>query len=119
MKKLTIILALMCVGTFVAVVNARPPSTGKKERTAITRAITIYIRKGGENPPAFAVKNIDVQGTWAMAFVKPKSDAVDAADVLLRKQKGRWKVLALGTGMGSDTGEHYGVPQYLQKRWRL
>lgn len=65
----------------------------------------------------FSDLKIDPAG-WALAQIEPVGNATDPVTLLLRKRRGRWKVLVLGTSL-YGTGGQYGVPRRLWKKWGL
>ena len=55
---------------------------------------------------------------WALVQIEPAGNATDPATLLLRKRRGRWRVLVLGTSL-YGTGRQYGVPRRLWRTWGL
>lgn len=83
----------------------------KKE---LSRATPTHVKVG-----QFTLSSLDVQSGWALAGVEPSGDTpLDPVSVLLRKQRGLWKVLTLGTSL-HGTGRSFRVPRGLWRKWGL
>lgn len=99
-----------------------PEAAGAAERQAVERAVRE--RLGRETPDnvridRFKISSLDIRSGWALASVEPEGDAAfDPVSLLLRRQRGRWKVLTLGTSL-MGTGRTYRVPRSLWRRWGL
>ena len=96
--------------------DAQARDANKQEKIAITRAVNMHIRRNNPNVGKLKVIGFDVQGTWAKVLLVPAKKNIDAADCILHIQKGRWKVMMLGTGMMGE-GKKYSVPEKLRKNW--
>ncbi len=78
----------------------------------------VLVRPG----PEFAVRGIidrpsriRVVDRWAVAKVVPLNTYTDTAVAVLRKDNGTWRILDLGTAVGSD-GSNYGIPAWARAR---
>ncbi|GAB47491.1 hypothetical protein [Mobilicoccus pelagius] len=80
---------------------ARPaPST----LTSITRAVHRSEYTAGVPASSYSVTGLRTSGSWARVVLAPHRPAdLDAATVVLRRTKGQWRVVDLGTyGVGCD-----------------
>lgn len=77
------------------VAKPRPVST----RRLIIRAVNKEVGVNGVPSSQFTVERLRVsRSTWAAAKIVPERSAdLDPADVLVRRTKGTWKVIDLGT----------------------
>jgi hypothetical protein len=83
-------------------------------RRELSRATPAHVKVS-----QFTINSLDVQSGWALAGVEPSGDTpLDPVSVLLRKQRGRWKVLTLGTSL-HGTGRSFHVPRGLWRKWGL
>jgi hypothetical protein len=77
---------------------------------------------------AWGVMKLDVQGAWAYVDIgrhekytgRPVPDYLlpDGAMFVLRKRKGQWRVVKMGTEL-IGAGWELGVPKYLWKKWGI
>lgn len=81
---------------------------------AIIQATTSYVKKEtGVTDPLVTVEGI--ADGYARALVKSKSGETDPATVFLKKGKGKWKVLTLGTAFSPEDYTDLGIPASLQE----
>ena len=85
---------------------------------AISRAVQDYSNKNSNDVGRVKIFKLDVQGAWALAWVKTIDKKLDDSQFLLHKEQGNWKVLVMGTAL-TGTGEEYKVPVRLRKKWNL
>lgn len=96
----------------VAADDRRAIETALKKE--LSRATPAHVKVG-----QFTLSSLDVQSGWALAVVEPSGDTpLDPVSVLLRKQRGLWKVLTLGTSL-HGTGRSFRVPRSLWRKWGL
>lgn len=120
------LLALSLVGmvpaTSMAQSRGASSSSRPTERRAIARALTRELNHATPDHvrvARFALTSLDVRGSWALADVKPLGrDALDPVSVLLHKRRGEWKVETLGGNL-RGSGQQFGVPRSLWRRWNL
>lgn len=114
--------ALVAATLFGANALARQPPRVKAERAAVERAVREEMSRATRDHDRlteFAVGEMKTDAAgWALVTIRPAGDATDPATLLLRKRRGRWKVLVLGTSL-YGTGRQYRVPRRLWKRWGL
>jgi hypothetical protein len=81
---------------------------------AIIQAMTDYVKKEAAiNDPLVTVEK--VADGYARVQVKSKSGATDPATAFLKLEKGKWKVLTLGTAFGPDDYKDLKIPASLQQ----
>jgi hypothetical protein len=82
--------------------------------TAIIQAATDYVKKETAiSDPLVTVEKV-VDG-YARAQVKSKSGATDAAIAFLKLEKGKWKVLTLGTAFEAADYKRLKIPAALRQ----
>lgn len=115
-----IALTLGCaVATLATAQPVRTPKVGSAERTAILDAIRVPVEKAVKVKVKFSVKVLRVSGNWAFFMGRPLQkngrpidysktqyrEAIaegafdDGAMALLKREKGRWRILDWGLGM--------------------
>lgn len=81
---------------------------------AIIQATTDYVKKEAAiNDPLVTVEKI--ADGYARVQVKSKAGATDPATAFLKLEKGKWKVLTLGTAFGPDDYKDLKIPVSLQQ----
>jgi HAMP domain-containing protein len=124
MKKLTRVApaALVALALVCANANARQSTRADAERAAVERAVRQEMsRKTRDHDrlTEFAVGDLKLDPAgWALVLIEPAGNTSDPATLLLRKRRGRWRVLVLGTSL-YGTGRQYNVPRRLWKSWGL
>ena len=77
-------------------------------------------KKGGK----YYLSSLEIEAPWALAVVTPRRwkppepFVPDGAAFVLKKQKGQWRILGMGTNL-HGLGKKYGVPKCLWKKWFL
>jgi hypothetical protein len=72
----------------------------------------------------YSLTSLEIEMPWALAVVTPRRQnppepfVPDGAGFLLKKQKGRWQVLGMGTSL-DGFGKKFGVPKRLWRKWLL
>ena len=101
---------------------ARQAPRSDAERAAVERAVRREMSRATRDHDRlteFAVGDLKLDPAgWALVQIEPAGNTTDPAALLLRKLRGRWKVLVLGTSL-YGTGRQYGVPRRLWKKWGL
>lgn len=99
--------------------NAAQSST---EREAILKGLKKELGRetsGHVKVTEFNVTDLDVRSAWALAHVEQTGgEPSDPFIVLMRKLRGGWKVLTLGTNL-HGAGREYRVPRRLWQKWEL
>ena len=81
---------------------------------AIIRATKDYVKKEtAVKDPLVTVQK--VADGYARVQVKSKSDATDPAIAFLKLEKGKWKVLSLGTAFDPEELKEFQIPASLQQ----
>ena len=117
-QALAALVALTLVG---ATALARQPPRASAERAAVERAVRQEMGRATRDHDRlteFTVSDLQIDSGWALVTIEPAGNATDPATLLLRKQRGHWKVLVLGTSL-YGTGRQFRVPRRLWKRWGL
>lgn len=84
----------------------------------IGRAVQRFTDKNSQGIGKVKITSSDVRGNWALIWAESLKKQADPAQYLLRKEKGVWKVLVMGTAL-IGTGEEYKVPTDLRRKWNL
>jgi hypothetical protein len=85
-----------------------------EDAEAIIRATTDYVKKETAiNDPLVTVQK--VTNGYARVQVKSKSGITDPAIALLKLEKGKWRVLELGTAFGAEDLKELKIPASLQQ----
>ena len=90
-------------------------STGKAETAAIVSAATDYVKKNSGRNMEFRITIEDVSGDFARARVDPLKKETDPALVYLKRTRGKWDGLIIGTSFQNSDLKELGVPKNL---WR-
>ena len=90
-------------------------STGKAETAAIVSAATDYVKKNSGRNMEFRITIEDVSGDFARARVDPLKKDTDPALVYLKRTRGKWEGLTIGTSFQNSDFKELGVPKNL---WR-
>jgi hypothetical protein len=109
----TIILGLVLLSLALAA-----PKRALAGNTQVKRAVNTYVQHNSPGVGVVDITSLDVQGPWALAWIKARKPGVDRAMILLKRQGAAWKVLTMGTSL-HGTGKTYGAPQALRKKWGL
>jgi hypothetical protein len=81
---------------------------------AIILATTDYVKKmSAITDPLVTVEKV-VDG-YARVQVKSQANATDPATAFLKMEKGKWRVLTLGTAFGPDDYQQFKIPAALQQ----
>ncbi|MDB5096488.1 MAG: hypothetical protein JWM80_909 [Cyanobacteria bacterium RYN_339] len=84
------------------------------ERLAVHRAVADHLKSEHSPVKEFSVIQADAMGAYVRARIQPLPiGKTDPATAILKRDKGSWKVLVLGTMLGAETLKHYGVPKEL------
>ena len=85
-----------------------------QDAEAIIQATTDYVKKETAiHDPLVTVQK--VANGYARVQVKSKSGATDPAIALLKLEKGKWRVLDLGTAFGAEELKELNIPASLQQ----
>lgn len=116
----TILALLLCaVAGWAAAQPVRTPRAGSAERTAILNAVRVPVEKIVKVKVKFEVQVLRVSGDWAFFMGRPLQrngkpidysktkykESIDAgafddgAMALLKREKGKWRILDWGLGM--------------------
>ena len=90
-------------------------STGKADTGAIVSAATDYVKKNSGRNMEFRITIEDVRGDFARARVDPLKKETDPALVYLKRTRGKWDGLIIGTSFQNSDLKELGVPKSL---WR-
>ena len=90
-------------------------STGKAETAAIVSAATDYVKKNSGRNMEFRITIEDMSGDFARARVDPLKKETDPALVYLKRTRGKWEGLIIGTSFQNSDLKELGVPKNL---WR-
>jgi hypothetical protein len=84
------------------------------ERVALHHAVAAHLKAEHSPVKSFSVVEADQVGFYARAKIQPLGAAkTDPATAVLKRERGAWKVLVLGTMLDQPTLKHYGVPKEL------
>jgi len=95
--------------------DMRKTSTGKAETDAIVSAATDYVKRNSGRNMEFRITIEDVSGDFARARVDPLKKETDPALVYLKRTRGKWEGLIIGTSFQNSDLKELGVPKNL---WR-
>jgi hypothetical protein len=90
-------------------------STEKAETAVIVAAATDYVKKNLGQSMEFHVTIEDVSGDFARARLDPLKKETDPALVYLKRARGKWEGLLIGTSFQNSDLKDLGVPKNL---WR-
>ena len=113
--------AVLALTLFGANAPARQTPRANAERAAVERAVRQEMSRATRDHDRlteFTFADVQIDSGWALAKIEPADSATDPATLLLRKQRGGWKVLVLGTSL-YGTGRQYRAPRRLWKKWGL
>jgi stress response protein SCP2 len=97
----------------VSVIAAVSLSAGEHD-AAIIAASKKYLKKESQVTDA-AVKVEKVEGNYARVKVSPKDPSqTDPAWIFLKRERGAWRAVTLGTGFSPDYYKELGIPKSLQ-----
>src|SRR5262245_13479974 len=82
---------------------------GSNEQQAVIDAVTAYLVANGA-PEQSKVEVQKIDGDYARVEVIPPPDTTDPALAFLKRENGRWTVLALGTGFPPEDLDKLGIP---------
>ena len=99
----------------VSAMDTGETSTGKAETAAILSAATDYVKKNSGRNMEFRITIEDVSGDFARARVDPLKKETDPALVYLKRTRGKWDGLTIGTSFQNSDLKELGVPKNL---WR-
>jgi len=99
----------------VSAMDTGETSTGKAETAAILSAATDYVKKNSGRNMEFRITIEDVSGDFARARVDPLKKDTDPALVYLKRTRGKWEGLLIGTSFQNSDLKKLGVPKNL---WR-
>ena len=98
----------------LAMILAQSSCFAGEQDAQIVAATRAYVAKELATLPGI-VKVEKVEGSFALAQVLPKNPAeADAAWVFLKRDRGRWRVLTLGTGFSPEDYKELGIPKGVQ-----
>jgi hypothetical protein len=99
----------------VSAMDTGETSTGKAETAAIVSAATDYVKKNSGRNMEFRITIEDVSGDFARARVDPLKKETDPALIYLKRTRGKWEGLLIGTSFQNSDLKKLGVPKNL---WR-
>jgi len=109
------LLVPLALSQAVSASDMRKTSTGKAETAAIVSAATDYVKKNSDRNMEFRITMEDVSGDFARARVDPLKKETDPALVYLKRTRGKWEGLLIGTSFQNSDLKELGVPKNL---WR-
>jgi hypothetical protein len=95
--------------------DMRKTSMEKAETATIVSAATDYVKKNSGRNMEFRITIEDVSGDFARARVDPLKKETDPALVYLKRTRGKWEGLIIGTSFQNSDLKKLGVPKNL---WR-
>jgi len=99
----------------VSALDMPKTSTGKAETVAIVSAATDYVKNNSGRNMEFRITIEDVSGDFARARVDPLKKETDPALVYLKRTRGKWEGIIIGTSFQNSDLKELGVPKNL---WR-
>ena len=118
MKSYNLIASLLISSALSQAVSAMDmgkTSTGKAETAAIVSAATDYVKKNSGRNMEFRITIEEVSGDFARARVDPLKKETDPALVYLKRTRGKWEGLIVGTSFQNSYLKKLGVPKNI---WR-
>lgn len=112
---ITLLVIPLALSHAVAAQEMGKTSTEKSKTAAIVSAATYYVKKNSGQSMEFHVTIEDVSGDFARARVDPLKKETDPALVYLKRTRGKWEGLLIGTSFQNSDLKDLGVPKNL---WR-
>lgn len=109
------LLVPLALSQAVSAMDMGETSKGKAETAAIVSAATDYVKKNSGRNMEFRIIIEDVSGDFARARVDPLKKETDPALVYLKRTRGKWDGLIIGTSFQNSDLKELGVPKNL---WR-
>ena len=96
-----------------AAAPAEPAAAAGEGDAALHAAAEAYVREVSSPGLAFELQPHAVEGDFALLIVIPEEEDADSALLLMKREGGTWRGVALGTAMDCDTLTEAGAPESL------